>query len=235
MPEYDYNQLWTEVYGDIQRCGPGHHHLRRILRRFLQSIEYATVLEVGCGIGHNGALLTKNGLVPHFDGIDISEKAIERARAASPGRFWVCDIQRECIPGQWDLVVCSLVLEHLHNDDGALAQLRKMTGRYLLLASIAGNFERYRPWEESQGHVRNYAPGELERKVEAAGFTLRKTLYWGFPFYSPIARTLQKNQTAGIGRFTWTARLAAFIFKYLYYLNSHRRGDMVFILAEVQR
>jgi SAM-dependent methyltransferase len=229
---YDYDQVWREVYGDIQKHGPAHHHVCRIVRRMLSEIEYDSVLDVGCGQGHNYALLTKNGLTPRFVGIDISEQALEVARKRAPGEFTQCDIQKGHVQGTWDLVACSLVLEHLVDDDAAIRHMRSMTGRYLLVTSIAGDFERYRKWDETQGHVRNYKVGELEQKLRDNGFRVRKAIYWGFPFYSPIGRTLQNHGQVGLGPFTRRARLVAAITKWLYYLNSSRRGDMVFILAE---
>ena len=36
-----------------------------------------------------------------------------------------------------------------------------MTGKYLCVATIAGNYERYKAWDERVGHVRNYRVGEL--------------------------------------------------------------------------
>lgn len=229
----DYDRVWTEIYGDMQRCGPVHYHLTRIVRRILAGIEYNSVLDVGCGPGHNAPLLTKLGAVPRFDGLDVSGLAIEEAQRRLPGRFWQCDVQAEHQPGTWDLVYCSLVLEHLPDDEAAIANLRRMTGQYLLVTSIAGDFARYKRWDARMGHVRNYRRGELEEKLVAAGFALRQCVYWGFPFYSPFARTLQNFTKAGTGSFNGATRLLAAVLKGLYYLNSSRKGDIVVILAEV--
>ncbi len=231
-PKYDYDQVWRDVYGDIQKYGPCHHHVCRILRRMLAEIRYDSVIDVGCGQGHNYALLTKNGAVPRFTGLDVSEFALETARKNVPGEFIQCDIQNGGIQRKSDLVVCSLILEHLVDDAAAIRNMRQMAGRYLLVTSIAGDFERYRKWDETQGHVRNYNVGELERKLAENGFNVLKAVYWGFPFYSPIGRTLQNRGQVGLGEFTWRARLVAAISTLLYYFNSSRRGDIVFILAE---
>jgi len=234
MGGYDYDVAWRDVYGDIQRHGPAHYHLCRIVKRLLAGIDYASVLDVGCGPGHNYSLLTKEGAVARFDGIDVSERALREARQHFPGRFVQADVQREHLDGCWELVFCSLVLEHLPDDEAAIRHLRKMAGRYLLVTSIVGDFERYRPWELSQGHVRNYRAGELEEKLVAAGFHVVKALYWGFPFYSPLVRTLQNFSTVGTGAYSLGTRLLAAGLRWIYYLNSSRRGDMVFILAQTE-
>jgi SAM-dependent methyltransferase len=228
----DYDELWSEVYGDIQDVGPAHQHSKRILRRVLAPLEYETVLDVGCGFGHNLPLLTANRDLKEVAGVDISAKAVERAREHFAGDFHVMDVQREKMPRAYDLVFSGLVLEHLPEDDAALANMRAMTARHLVVVTIGGNFERYRPWEVAQGHVRNYQPGELEAKLGAAGFRLEETVYWGFPFYNPIVRTLQ-NRMKPASEFSPTTKLIARLTYLVYFLNSHRRGDVIIARASV--
>jgi trans-aconitate methyltransferase len=165
--------------------------------------------------------------------MDISGEALARARRRLPGaEFWHGDIQAEAPPGTWDLVYCSLVLEHLPDDTTALANLRAVTGGHLLLTTIAGNFNRYRAWEDRMGHVRNYRRGELEQKLETAGFDVAYAIYWGAPFYSPLGRLAQNRTAVGTGSFGLAARLLSQLLYGLYFLNSRRRGDVLVILAE---
>ncbi|HYX20098.1 MAG TPA: methyltransferase domain-containing protein, partial [Thermoanaerobaculia bacterium] len=207
----DYDDLWTDVYGDIQRVGPVHRHMRRRVSAWLAGLDYASVLDVGCGPAENYPLLAAARRLDRFGGIDISRVALDQARRRVPsGEFWNVDIQREGVPGRWDLVHCSLVLEHLPDDVAALTHLRSMTARFLLLTTIGGDFERYRRYETTQGHVRNYAKGELESKVSAAGFRILEKSAWGFPFYSPIARRLLAARPVGVeASFGPTTRLLA--------------------------
>ena len=44
--------------------------------------------------------------------------------------------------------------------------------------------------ELSIGHIRNYSEVELRKKIEAACVEIVWIRGWGFPFYSPIYRTL---------------------------------------------
>ena len=39
---FDYDKIWEEVYG-MQDRGPVHRHMRRILKRLIESIEYESV------------------------------------------------------------------------------------------------------------------------------------------------------------------------------------------------
>jgi hypothetical protein len=140
------------------------------------------------------------------------------------------DIQADALPERWDLVFSSLVLEHLPDDVAALEHMRVMCGRHLVLTTIAGDFDRYRAVDEGFGHVRNYRRGELEGKVNAAGFTMRRAIYWGFPFYAPVGRRLQ-NRFPPQARFNPTTRAAAHALYVLYHLNLRRWGDLLVIHA----
>jgi SAM-dependent methyltransferase len=230
----DYNKVWTNIYGDMQHVGPVHRHIKRIIRRLLNSLDYQTVLDVGCGPGDNVARLLEGHQVQRFSGVDISTWAIEQARRKHPaGDFHAFNVENERLDGQWDIIFCSFLLEHVPNDVATLKNMRAMTGKYALVATIAGNFERYKRWDIRVGHVRNYQVGELERKMQEAGFIIEKTIYWGFPFYSPLGRMLQNISTVGTGRLSLFGRIAAEIMHLLYYLNSHRRGDVLVVLARV--
>ena len=234
MPEdargADYDRMWGEVYGDLQEYGPTHRHMARLMRMTLALLEYASVLDVGVGFGHNLPALTEGRRIERLAGIDVSERALEHVRAGWDGSFTRLDITSGRLPETYDLVCCALVLEHLHDDEAALANMRAMTAGHLLVVTIAGDFERYRRWEEQVGHVRNYSHGELERKLARAGFELRETVYWGFPLYSPVVRTLQ-NRMPARRELSRSARLAARILYPLFFLNSRRRGDLLLALA----
>ncbi len=228
----DYDKIWAETYGDIQDIGPTHRHMDRIFRGLLQGIRYETVLDVGCGMGRNMAILREGRTLRDIAGIDISQVAVDRMNASGIGAFHRTDVQTEKLDGKWDLVFCSLLLEHVPDDAAALRNLRAMTGKHLLLSTISGDFQKYRAWEERVGHVRNYRPGELEAKLEQAGFTVKKAVKWGFPFFSPLARKLQ-NHTEPKADMGAAGRAAAAFMYYLYFLNSFRKGDLLVILAGV--
>lgn len=231
IPNYD--ELWTNVYGDIQKCGPVHRHMRRIVSRILEKLDYQSVLDVGCGPGDNYPMLSKGRALSDFAGIDISALAVEQAKKNVRGNFLQFDIQKTHPAGLWDLVYCSLVMEHLPDDMAALRNMRSVTGKYLLITTMAGDFERHRSWDELVGHVRNYKKGELEEKLSSAGFRVSRSIYWGFPFFSPLARNLQTDSKAGLGKFSKATRLLTVLLYWLYFLNSYRKGDLLIILAEV--
>ena len=222
---YDYDAIWRDVYGDMQESGPTHRHMRRMVAELLSGLDYDSALEIGCGAGHNFPLLLAGADGDcELAGLDVSGEAMARAASSFDAELRELDIEIGSLDGRWDLVLCSLVLEHLPDDRAALRNMRGMCGRDLVLTTIAGDFDRYRAWDEQMGHVRNYRRGELEGKVTEAGFEVQRSIYWGFPFYSPLARLLQ-NRVRSTAEHGAATGLASRIMYWLYWLNSSRRGD----------
>lgn len=230
----DYNKIWTNIYGDIQRFGPTHKHLYRLYSYILEKIEYTSVVDVGCGPGLNFPLLCKGKKIKELAGIDISSKCINAVKEKYQGEFRVLEIQEDCLKNKHDLVFCSLVLEHVLNDDKAIKNLGKMTRKYLLVATIQGNYKRYEKWGKKMGHVRNYKRGELEKKLIRNGFKIIRKIEWGFPFYSPIARYFQNiNSKIGLGKYDLKTKMITNLIYFVYFLNSSHKGDVLIILAKV--
>ena len=92
--EYNYDEMWEKVYGDMQRYGPAEKHLRRIYSKILSGIQYKSVLDVGCGTGLNFPLLLEGKDVKEVAGVDISSKAIVLAKKRYSGEFRVLDVQK---------------------------------------------------------------------------------------------------------------------------------------------
>jgi len=229
-----YDRTWTHVYGDMQDHGPVHRHMRRILKAVLSKLSYRTVMDVGCGLGHNIPFYadSKHPL-QKIDGIDISKTAISYCRSHFPGNFRQMDIQAHAPAGIWDLVFCSLLLEHVEQDVRVIRNLRKMTGKHLVITTISGDFDRYNRYEQQMGHVRNYKRGALEQLLEKNGFIVDTAIYWGFPFYSPIGRMLINSQKAK-HTFTKEQHILSWMSYLLYFLNCWHVGDLLVIVAHSQ-
>jgi len=41
-PPHDYDQIWRDVYGDMQDHGPTHKHLARLIRKELAGLDYCS-------------------------------------------------------------------------------------------------------------------------------------------------------------------------------------------------
>jgi 2-polyprenyl-3-methyl-5-hydroxy-6-metoxy-1,4-benzoquinol methylase len=84
------------------------------------------VLDVACGGGDVTVALSRLAREAHpaarVDGCDISEVALQHARAAAetagePCAFMRLDVLRDALPGGYDAIVSSLFLHHLETED----------------------------------------------------------------------------------------------------------------------
>lgn len=90
----------------------------QILREELADLHFNSILEIGCGTGKNTAFLAQIG--EHVHALDFSEGMIEKARGkvkADHVKFSIADLMQRwpCEDRVYDLIVCSLVLEHIEN------------------------------------------------------------------------------------------------------------------------
>ncbi len=218
----------------MQGVGPVHRHIQDDLARVIASLGVRTVFDVGCGSGDNLARLAADQRY-ELAGSDISDVALALARRQVPEstRLLVLDIERETLPERFDLVMSVQVVEHLLDDVAALRNMAAMADRYVLTSTIGGRMRRS---EVGIGHVRNYSRIELARKLELAGLEVLWVRGWGFPFYSPVYRSLAELVPGGppSGDIGGAGRRAARAVYQLYRLNVHGRGDILSALARVQ-
>lgn len=225
-----YDELWGEQWGDLQRQGPVHRHNLRRLVEVVRALNPRDVLDVGCGGGDNLAALAKTTQC-ELSGVDVSAVALRMAADRVPSaQLSQLDIQRERLPRTFDLVISVQVIEHLLDDVSSLANMAAMTRRHVYISTIQG---RMRASERAIGHVRNYSRRELESKLQAAGLRVVKVDAWGFPFYSPIYRSLIELLSVGqsTGRIGPVQSVLANTLYHLYRLNWPGKGDVITALA----
>jgi 2-polyprenyl-3-methyl-5-hydroxy-6-metoxy-1,4-benzoquinol methylase len=226
-----YDELWRTAWGDLQRYGPVHRHIQEDLLRVVASLGVRSILDVGCGSGDNLARLAANGRY-ELAGSDVSEEALALARQRVPVsiRLLSLDIERQSLRERFDLVVSIQVVEHLADDVSALRNMAAMARRYMFTSTIGGRMRRS---EVDIGHVRNYSRVELARKLELAGLEVLWIRGWGFPFYSPLYRSLGELLPGGppTGDIGDAGRRVANALYQLYRLNIPDRGDVLSALA----
>jgi len=175
---------------------------RAICDRLLDHLELppkAAILELGCGTGGNFPMLARRG---QLYALDADEAAL--GFAASRG---LARLARGFLPtgfpfarGCFDLVVMTDVLEHLDEESDSLAVVRRSLkpGRWLLMTVPALKWL----WSEhdvTHHHQRRYAPEQLQRLLDEAGFTTEFLSYYNFILFPAIAcvRLLQRLRPAG--------------------------------------
>jgi 2-polyprenyl-3-methyl-5-hydroxy-6-metoxy-1,4-benzoquinol methylase len=105
------------------------------------------VLDIATGSGDVplalARLARKQGIRLTVDGCDQSERALDlaRARAGESGaesRFFRMDAIREALPGDYDVLMCSLFMHHLSEQDGIelLYRMRAAARRMVLVSDL---------------------------------------------------------------------------------------------------
>lgn len=142
------------------------------------------VLEVGCGIGTMSRKLTEVadivvGIEPNASCIERIETAMRHERKFSlrPCHLEECDLA-ELRTYNFDTVYCVNVLEHLHDDVGALRMFRDViTEDGAVLIFVPAVQAAYGPLDAELGHHRRYAKRTLDEAFAAAGLRVTMLRY----------------------------------------------------------
>jgi SAM-dependent methyltransferase len=108
-----------------------------------EQIDGGVVLDAGCGVGYGSDLLRDHADVVH--GIDMSAREIEIANRsyARPGlEYKAASIIDTGFPsGHFDAVACFEVIEHIDDQEGALAEFKRILKRDGVLVCSTPNKE----------------------------------------------------------------------------------------------
>lgn len=226
-----YDALWSDAWGDMQRYGPVHRRQRQELLKLVKKLDVSTVLDLGCGSGDNLAALASSFPQLQLSGADVSPEALAMTAKRIPGvRLHQFDVQQTFLEQSFDLVMSIQVIEHLADDVTALGNMGKMAKRWVVATSMRG---RMRPSEHAIGHFRNYSDDDLRTKAAAAGLEVVDIYGWGFPFYSPLYRTMAEWLRGGPpqGKVSRMQQVLANVLYRIYGLNIPRYGDVVTMVA----
>jgi methionine biosynthesis protein MetW len=147
-------------------------------------------LDVGCGTGSSYAReLGRRGAT--YLGVDVSETAVEAARAHGVDAEVIADAAQLPFPDQsFDLVLCVEVFEHLFAPDAAAREIQRVLKPGGRLVASTPNVAYWRlranlvfglwnplgdemsieqPWRDP--HIRFFTPATLGRMLTTAGFS----------------------------------------------------------------
>lgn len=156
---------------------------RRIILHLLRRFKPGSFLEIGCGRGD---------LLPHlarlgFDGIglEISPEALPLAREAiRPYEHKLRIVADEDVLGTrlFGYVFAFEVLEHIHDDAGALINWRKwLDPSGWLIITVPAHMKSWTVSDEAVGHYRRYERDALCRLLKDCGYSVDVFWSYGFP------------------------------------------------------
>ncbi|MDP3987945.1 MAG: class I SAM-dependent methyltransferase [Candidatus Levybacteria bacterium] len=183
-----------------------YRNLIEILEKYIKNYQIKSALDIGCGVGTVSLYLGNKGIETF--GIDISKKAILAASESAKllelnnVSFKVMNFPDEVPSQNFDLIICSEVLEHLENDNLAFKRFYSnlKNGGLVIISTPSKNAPLYRlgmakKFDLEVGHLRRYSLEELIVKCRRNKFIVIETfkkegILRNFLFLNPLAGKL---------------------------------------------
>ena len=163
------------------------HILATVIGRSVRLTENARILDVGCGTGHNLAMLQQFGTVEACE-MDPVARDLAGLRLGRP----VLDAKLPELLGvpesQYDLITLFDVLEHVEDDVAALKAIRtRLKPDGTLLVTVPANQWMWSAHDIAHHHHRRYSKGTLARVFADAGFDAQLHSRFNSLLFLPIA------------------------------------------------
>jgi 2-polyprenyl-3-methyl-5-hydroxy-6-metoxy-1,4-benzoquinol methylase len=139
------------------------------------------ILDIGCGPGQFAQMAIRAGKT-YYSGVDFSREAVVWARERNPSHaraFDVCDLGKPvATAGAYDVAVLFEVLEHIDDDLGLLAKLRR--GAHVILSVPNYGFTSHVRHFPKPGHAVARYSGLLTLRARHAIETKAGNWLWLF-------------------------------------------------------
>jgi SAM-dependent methyltransferase len=229
-------------WGDAHRYSPAPRHRRRLIRRWVDRLVFAEVLDAGCAQPFLLQEILARRAVAGF-GCDLSEAVIDANRSIlQECQFRALDLTAETWPDdrRFDLVICSEVLEHVADWPAAVANLVRMTRKHLLITVPSGPL---RAMDQRVGHLQHFRGPELVAELKRHGCPVVRQRYWGWPLHSLYKAAISTFSPAtlydafsGGKPYGPGKRLISDLLFGLFFINDcTNQGNQLVILARIPR
>ena len=169
MAELDQRHWWYRARREV---------LAALIRREVQPPANARVLEIGCGTGHNLAMLGEFGSV---DALELDDEA----RAVAEQRLGK-SVMRAPLPElagvperHYDLIGAFDVIEHIDDDRAALASIAKRLKRGgKLVITVPAHQWMWSAHDVVNHHKRRYSKRALRALVQGSSLKLERSGYF---------------------------------------------------------
>jgi SAM-dependent methyltransferase len=169
MAEHDSTHWWYTARRDV---------LHDYIARYAGLPKDARILEIGCGTGHNLAMLGQFGTVDAIE-IDPAARQIASQRLGKP----VGDAPLPGLPGiergAYDMIAVLDVVEHIEDDVAALEAMKaclKPGGKILI--AVPAHQWMWSAHDSVNHHHRRYSKATLRAAIDAAGLAPKKLGYF---------------------------------------------------------
>ena len=178
MAELDQDHWWFIARRKI---------LQQLIERVVEPPVGARVLEVGCGTGHNLAMLGRFGKVEASE-LDDCARALASKRLGRGVREAKLPDLSMFERGAYDLVALLDVLEHVPDDVASLRAVHKrLAPGGALLLTVPANPWMWSAHDVAHHHFRRYSRRELARVIREAGFEVQLLSFFNSLLFPLVA------------------------------------------------
>ncbi|MBV9882679.1 MAG: class I SAM-dependent methyltransferase [Sphingomonadaceae bacterium] len=204
--------------------------LADLIAREAKLPEDARILEVGCGTGHNFAMLERFGRLDALE-VDDAARALATQRLGRP----VGDAPLPDLPGvpdgAYDLVALLDVLEHVDGRPESLRSIaRKLKPNGRILVTVPAYQWMWSAHDLAHHHKLRYSKKGLRRDAEAAGLKIEKIGYFNSLLF-PLAAAVRLAGKA-VGKSSSDDKVPArplnALFQAIFALERHAIGRLSF-------
>lgn len=161
--------------------------LETLLRRVVCPKSEARILEVGCGTGHNLAMLKKFGKVEASE-LDASARALASKRLGDTVKAAKLPDLSMFERNAYDLVALLDVLEHVPDDLASLRAIhRRLKPGGALLLTVPANPWMWSAHDAAHHHFRRYTRKQLEELFLRSGLEVQLLSYFNSLLFPLVA------------------------------------------------
>jgi SAM-dependent methyltransferase len=239
MTTTDYTEYWSALRVSHAAHPANLFRYERIAAE-LKKLKLNPQRVVDCGCGDGSLMATVSQAIPCgvLHGMDIANNVPANAPGAIH-QFRQQDLGApvpEAWRGEYDLVLCSEVIEHVSDDDQVIQNLLNLLAPqgWLVLTTQSGSIYKT---ELSLGHLRHYKLDDLCKRLVSAGFHIEKAYRCGWPFLNLqkiVAHIFQDTVQKKIVKATTISRplqVAFTVLHRLYRLTLRGAGPQIVIVA----
>jgi ubiquinone/menaquinone biosynthesis C-methylase UbiE len=159
-----------------------------------------TILEMGCSAGLFMEQLARDGY-SQVKGIDISPDAVALCQKAGLDAQMM-DAQKLSFPdASFDLITASDVLEHLSDENAALAEWKRvLKPGGLLMVFVPAFMFLWSAHDAANNHHRRYRRQQLLKAMTENGFSIERSSYWNAWLFGPVALVRGAKRLMGSGK-----------------------------------